>query len=219
MPTAEKKIPKYIVVRNRLRDLIVSGKVRPGEKLPTEKELAKRFNVSVISVRGATRKLKDDGYISGIRGSGLYVSQPNHVHDCPKSCTIAFYTDLPDTYNHWYLPMLQSMTKAAMRYGMRVEILHPPTREQSFSRDNNFVDLIKTNQFGGLILFTNATISWDDYYYFDRSGVPFVINNMCRDIKGRGIITWNQGNWFDQMIECMVSRDYRKIVSSVVLQI
>lgn len=51
-------------------DLIHSGELHPGEKLPPEKELAKRFGISMTSLREALQKLESYGHITKKWGKG-----------------------------------------------------------------------------------------------------------------------------------------------------
>ncbi len=61
------------VARNLL-DLIRSGSVRPGQQLPTERELAATLQVSRPSVREAVRGLQILGVIRARQGGGLFVT-------------------------------------------------------------------------------------------------------------------------------------------------
>jgi DNA-binding FadR family transcriptional regulator len=54
--------------------MIVSGEVRPGEKLPKEKELAARLGLSRSSLREAVRALNLVGVLSVRQGDGTYVT-------------------------------------------------------------------------------------------------------------------------------------------------
>jgi len=68
-----------------LRDEIVKGVHPVGSKLPTEEELAARFEVSRHTVREALRQLRLDGLVSSRRGAGTTVSGPGveqpYVHE------------------------------------------------------------------------------------------------------------------------------------------
>lgn len=57
-----------------LKEQIVSGARRRGSKLPTERELAAQYSVSVPSVREAIRGLTVSGLVDVRHGSGAYVS-------------------------------------------------------------------------------------------------------------------------------------------------
>lgn len=57
-----------------LRTRILAGEWRPGERLPSEPELARQRTVSRSSMRAAITVLEEDGFISRRHGSGTYVS-------------------------------------------------------------------------------------------------------------------------------------------------
>ncbi|MCE7002961.1 alpha/beta hydrolase fold domain-containing protein [Kibdelosporangium philippinense] len=57
-----------------LRDQICAGEIARGERLPTEKELAARYGVSVNTIREAVRGLSLMGLIEIQHGSGAYVT-------------------------------------------------------------------------------------------------------------------------------------------------
>jgi GntR family transcriptional regulator len=62
-------------LRDELLEEITSSQLQPGTKLPSEGQLAKRFNVSRATVRDAVRALVEAGYVSRRRGSGSYVTE------------------------------------------------------------------------------------------------------------------------------------------------
>ncbi|UZP66120.1 FadR family transcriptional regulator [Desulfovibrio mangrovi] len=66
----------YEQVVARIRDLIDSGQIRPGDKLPSERNLAEIFKVSRSSLREAIRALQESGVLESRRGDGTYVSLP-----------------------------------------------------------------------------------------------------------------------------------------------
>lgn len=59
----------YELVVDQLRNAIHTGTYAPGEKLPTERELAQRLQVSRLSVREAIRVLEAEGYVETRRGA------------------------------------------------------------------------------------------------------------------------------------------------------
>jgi GntR family transcriptional repressor for pyruvate dehydrogenase complex len=60
-------------VTQRLIDLISSGLLKPGDRLPTERELAARLHVGRTTVREALKLLTLSGLLEAKRGSGTYV--------------------------------------------------------------------------------------------------------------------------------------------------
>jgi len=65
------------IIENRISGLIISGTIKPGEKLPTEKELSEQFDVSSVTIREALRGLEVAGMIEKKRGKGggIYVTE------------------------------------------------------------------------------------------------------------------------------------------------
>jgi GntR family transcriptional repressor for pyruvate dehydrogenase complex len=71
-----KKIkPKKISdeIYEQIKELILTGKLKPGEKLPPERELATTLGVSRPSIREALQKLEAQGFLEQIQGDGTYV--------------------------------------------------------------------------------------------------------------------------------------------------
>jgi GntR family transcriptional repressor for pyruvate dehydrogenase complex len=57
----------------QLEDLIVQGSVQPGERLPSENDMARELGVSRTVVREAVRLLTARGLVEARNGSGIYV--------------------------------------------------------------------------------------------------------------------------------------------------
>lgn len=62
------------LILNMISDNILSGRLKPGDKLPTELELAEKLHVSRSSVREAIKMLSSLGVIRIKRGDGTYIS-------------------------------------------------------------------------------------------------------------------------------------------------
>ncbi len=65
--------PAYVQLSNILRQQIASGVYRPDDKLPSEAELCRHFEVSPMTVRRVINILSDQGIVSTIQGRGTYV--------------------------------------------------------------------------------------------------------------------------------------------------
>lgn len=62
-------------IADRIRELIRSGALRPGDRLPSERELARRFRVSRAAVREAVQKLAAAGFVEINHGIGVTVTE------------------------------------------------------------------------------------------------------------------------------------------------
>ncbi|MFN2352161.1 MAG: GntR family transcriptional regulator, partial [Kiritimatiellia bacterium] len=72
MKTATARKNSYQTMAGRLRQRIVSGAIRPGARLPTERTLAERHGVARVTVRRALRVLEAEQLVLRIQGSGTY---------------------------------------------------------------------------------------------------------------------------------------------------
>jgi GntR family transcriptional regulator len=61
-------------IASGLRRRVVAGDLAPGERLPSEPELAKTLGVSRSSLRAAIALLEEDGLVQRLHGSGTYVT-------------------------------------------------------------------------------------------------------------------------------------------------
>ena len=66
-------MPLYESLYRCIREDIRSGKLRPGEKLPSKRALATNLEVSKITVEGAYSQLLAEGYIRSIEKVGYFV--------------------------------------------------------------------------------------------------------------------------------------------------
>ena len=66
-----KKNYEYIV--EQIKDMIIDGKLKVGERLPTEKELSENFGVSRTSVREALKALEVIGICESRQGGGNFI--------------------------------------------------------------------------------------------------------------------------------------------------
>lgn len=63
------------VIIDSIKTLLLTRQIRPGDKLPTETELAESLQISRGSVREAMKILSSFGIVSIRRGDGTYVSE------------------------------------------------------------------------------------------------------------------------------------------------
>ncbi|MBC7179670.1 MAG: FCD domain-containing protein [Roseovarius sp.] len=61
-------------VTRQIEKLILQGILRPGERLPAERDLAEKLGVSRPSLREAVAELQDKGLLSARAGAGIYVA-------------------------------------------------------------------------------------------------------------------------------------------------
>ncbi len=71
--------PAYRRIQNAIRRRIDSGQLKPGNAVPSERELARIHNVSLMTARHALTELARDGIVERRHGAGTFVAPPK-VH-------------------------------------------------------------------------------------------------------------------------------------------
>src|SRR5271154_4573830 len=69
-PASEVPIYRQLVIQVVLA--ILAGDLKPGERLPSTRELARRFALHPNTVSAGYRQLERDGWTEGRHGSGVY---------------------------------------------------------------------------------------------------------------------------------------------------
>jgi len=66
--------PAYLNLKEKLKSAIKSGELKPGERIASNKELSKKFNISQVTVRQALLALDREGYVNIVPRVGSYVA-------------------------------------------------------------------------------------------------------------------------------------------------
>jgi GntR family transcriptional regulator len=79
--------PLYAQLAAQIQDMIQSGKLKPGELLPSEPELCESVGISRSTVRQAFSHLEEAGFVVRRRGKGTYVSIPKVLRPLSRLCS------------------------------------------------------------------------------------------------------------------------------------
>ncbi|HWE83580.1 MAG TPA: GntR family transcriptional regulator [Terracidiphilus sp.] len=67
------EVPIYRQLATQVQLAILSGDLKPGERLPSTRELARRFRIHPNTVSAGYRQLARDGWVEYRHGSGVYI--------------------------------------------------------------------------------------------------------------------------------------------------
>lgn len=74
-PDRSDGVPLYLQLKRYLEHLVRTGSLAPGDRLPTEREMARQLGLSRNTVSLAYRQLEAEGLITCRQGSGTYVAR------------------------------------------------------------------------------------------------------------------------------------------------
>lgn len=99
-------VPIYAQLVDRIRALVASGAVQPGERLPTVRDLAVALRVNRNTAARAYQVLESEGVIDTRRGEGSFIAAARPVwsleeryrrieHAVDRALVEAFHLDIP----------------------------------------------------------------------------------------------------------------------------
>ena len=96
-PIERSNLPDKII--EQIKNIIIKGKLQPGDKLPSEKELAERFSVGRTTVREALKALSYAGIIKKVReGTIVNRNVSNFFIDSLTQMLILKHLDFEDLF-------------------------------------------------------------------------------------------------------------------------
>ena len=98
--------PIYRQLVEQILARIKTGELQPGDRLPTERELAAQLGVARGTVKKAYRELADNNIIEVIQGSGSYVYAERKLYDGQRrQRAVVMIEELLDKLEMWDFPV------------------------------------------------------------------------------------------------------------------
>lgn len=117
MPTDRAAAPAYQDLASRLREQILAGQLKPGDRLPVEPDLCAMYGVSRSTVREALRVLSSEGLLvtrRGVAGGSFVVHpDPDHIRRYLLS-SFALFTDAGSVANLLEVRLLLEVPAAGL---------------------------------------------------------------------------------------------------------
>ncbi len=153
-----------------------SGEYEPGDKIPSENELAEKYSVSRQTVRKALSKLIDEGYLYAKHGSGTFVADRKVKKGHSKNIAVV------STYMSDYIfpRVIQGINQVLDENGY--SILLKTTNNSRKGEAWCMEELLSKNIDGMLIEPSQSAISCQHqvlYDQMDAMGIPYVFIQGC----------------------------------------
>jgi GntR family transcriptional regulator len=75
VPEIQEVLPKYLQIAGHIRDQIVRGDLKPGDDVPSERQIVVAWSVARPTAARALEALRVQGLVDSRRGSGTYVRE------------------------------------------------------------------------------------------------------------------------------------------------
>lgn len=175
--------PKYMELMEQLKSDILSGKIRPGEKLPSENELSGAYLLSRHTVRKALSILEQEGYVEAFHGKGTFCS--GNMRRSGRSGNIAVVT----TYISDYIfpRLIQGMDSVLSRNGYSIILKNTGNSRQ---REALCLEELLKKDIDGLIIEPSKSQLMcrhpNLYRSLEKYGIPYIfIQGIYTEMKDR----------------------------------
>lgn len=177
---------KYQMVIDWVKKAVRDGELKEGDQLPTEMELAEKFDLSRQTVRHATGELEKDGVVVRMRGSGTYIRKHDQKKDrsqqilpvrSPVHRNIAVISTYVDSYI--FPPVIRGIESVLSREDYTMQVAFT---DDNISREGMIINqLLQHDTVDGVIaepsmsLFPNPNL--DAYRELRSRGIPVLFFN------------------------------------------
>jgi len=214
------KTPLYKQIYQSIKDKIISGELRPKDRVPSEQEFMDEFMVSKITVKNALAALVDEGLVTRIQGKGTFVAAvpaSSGINPLPLANQTA--PSSAKSYIGLIIPTMK--TKVIQRLVDYIEyyvkeagyqlILHI-TRESSSEESRSVQELIGTPGVCGIIVFPTEDERYNESLLrLSLDKYPFVfIDRYLRNIETYRITSDNWGGAY-QTVSWLLQKGHERI--------
>lgn len=176
----DERIPIYKVIQNDIKSKIASGELGTDDKISSEQELMKEYDVSRITVSNALRKMAEDKWIYRVPGKGSFVN--DDIQDL-----IAEFNKGQNIKSQSNLPVLDPEFKNKTIIGIVVPFI---------------TDYYTENYINGIM----SELNTDDYSVIikvvqDKKNEPYIINELLSlGVDGMCIFPYDRETYNEELL-------------------
>lgn len=198
---------KYGGLVDTIRNGILDGVYTPGQRLPTRTEMARMFDVSMVTVQTALNTLLRDGFVCARTGAGTFVSdRPPHLYN------YALISQAKGKWSRW----LRSVHEAAnmIQADSDLQINEYLTSAEVAMRGDvtRLCKDVCSHRLSGLIFTSYA--AFDEITgtpILEQKNIPHVLGTYIPDSDIPSVRMDVNGSFIRRAVEYLVSRGRRRI--------
>lgn len=179
-----KKMPLYQVLADKFEKKISDGSWAKGDKLPSERDLSRQYNVSRITVRAAIEELSRVGMLESIHGKGNFVVSKKIVQELNSMYSFS-----------------DEMRKEGLKYKSKVIAKEVLTANKRLARKLNididskiiYLKRIRYNEKNKPILIEKSYFPFNKYH--------FILEENLDDLSMHALLEKKYNIFFDNAVE------------------
>ncbi|MCT2538145.1 GntR family transcriptional regulator [Aquibacillus koreensis] len=174
---------KYNMVKQAIKSKILEGAFQPHQKISSESELMKQFEVSRHTVRLAIGELVNDGWLYREQGAGTFCADRSNLneknHFTPQKNIAIITTYISD---YIFPSIIRGAESYLSEHGYHVSLF---STNNDHDNERKFLEKILTQHFDGVIIEpTKSAISNPNINYYlnlERENIPYIMINAYYD--------------------------------------
>ncbi|MCK4579501.1 MAG: GntR family transcriptional regulator, partial [Candidatus Marinimicrobia bacterium] len=208
-------VPKYYQVKELLKEKIISGEWKPGEKIPSEKELVRYYDCSIITVNKAVSKLVEEGYVFRERGRGTYANHKSVWGKANAPIVLKLIgMVVPDVLNEFGHTIVRGIEDYLHSRGYSLIL---GNHDQSFEKAMGYISLLLKKHVDGIIISPVVGENYEEknsriQKMLVSRDIPFVlIDKYLRSVRCSCVLSNNLDSSYN-MTNKLIKSGHRSII-------
>lgn len=167
---------KYNYVKNKIKSKILQGFIQPHQKVGSENELMKEYNVSRHTIRKAVDELANDGWIYKKQGAGTFCAD-RAVEKSARSSRTKNIAVITTYFSDYIFPtIIRGAESLLSQNGYQVTVF---STNNDLEQERRCLEAVLSQEFDGVIIeptksaIPNPNINY--YLNLERLGIPYVM--------------------------------------------
>lgn len=201
----KKNTPLYKQIEDNFIQQIEQGKLRKGDRIPSETEITSQFHVSQITAKNALNNLAEKGYVTRIRGKGTFVDFENAQK---KERVIGIiFTTMQTSIDRKLLSSLEAFArKEKLRFFFGLS-------RESIEEEINLINYFIECGVEGLIIFPTESENYnEDILRLHLEKFPLVLVDRYFNKLGITSVTSDNFSAGYKLADLVIQKQFKKLV-------
>lgn len=167
---------KYIQLKTNIKNWILSGKIKPNQKIPSENQLAESFGISRHTVRQAIGELVNEGLLYREHGKGTFVQLLDNCNKKTSSQRVKIAVITTYITDYIFPHIIKGIESVVTEKGHALSLLSTGNNQE---KERKCLETVLLEGIDGLIVEpTKSTLpnpNIDLYLLLQQKNIPFVM--------------------------------------------
>lgn len=202
---------RYDEIRDTLRSEIVSGKIVPGQTIPTRIAIQQHYGAGPMTVNRALSDLQNDGFVEARRGQGTRVVQyPPHLYN--YQLAFGNHPNLEEEmWTNYYTVLIREAAVIDVKGPLRLKCLYGVNGHVDSEGMGQLSGLIDSRRTAGII-FASSPHKLEETSILDRTDIPKVA---FRTLPGKvghySTISFDMSTFVDKALDHLASIHCKRV--------